>query len=128
MKIINLKSLKGTERDVKFNAGQSIRFLLEKDNMGFSFHQTEMPKSDKPFIWHYKHHKECCYCIKGFGILKNLETNESFKIQVGDMYVLDCHEKHEFHPLEDTILISVFNPPCTGDEIHQEDGSYLINQ
>ena len=44
MKIRNIDKLRFTERDVKFNAGNSIRFLLEKDGMGFSFHQTEMKK------------------------------------------------------------------------------------
>jgi len=126
MKILNLEQLRNTERNVKFNAGNSIRFLLESDGMGFSFHQTEMKKSKHPFVWHYKYHKECCYCIQGFAILTNLETGDEHEIRVGDMYVLDSHTKHSFIPLEDTILVSVFNPPITGNEIHQKDGSYLI--
>lgn len=124
MKIINIEDLRTSKRNVEFNAGNSIRFLLEKDGMGFSFHQTEMKKASTPFIWHYKNHKECCYCIQGFGVITNLETMEEFEIRVGDMYVLDKHEKHSFIPLEDTILISVFNPPCKGTETHKEDGSY----
>jgi len=127
MKIRNIDKLRFTERDVKFNAGNSIRFLLEKDGMGFSFHQTEMKKSDKAYYWHYKHHKECCYCIEGFAEIKDLETGETFEIRVGDMYILDAHQRHEFRPIEDTVLISVFNPPVTGNEIHDENGSYILN-
>lgn len=124
MKVRTLQDLRGTERDVKFNAGQSIRMILDSDNMGFSFHITEMRASDKFFHWHYKNHLESCYCIKGKGLLKNLTTGEIFDIVPGTIYILDNHDNHEFKPIEDTTLISVFNPPCKGEEVHQEDGSY----
>tara|TARA_R100001463_G_scaffold74997_2_gene129060 strand:+ start:16210 stop:16596 length:387 start_codon:yes stop_codon:yes gene_type:complete len=125
MKIINEKKLIGTERDVKFKEGRSIRFILKKDNMGFSFHKTIIPKGNKGH-WHYKNHKESCYCIKGNGILTNLETKEKFNINVGDIYILDKNDNHTFESLTDVILISVFNPPIVGQEVHQKDGSYKI--
>ena len=31
MKIVRVKDLEGTDRDVEFNAGRSVRILLEKD-------------------------------------------------------------------------------------------------
>ena len=91
--------------------------------MGFSFHKTIIPKGQKGH-WHYKYHKESCYCIKGSGILTNLETNKSYNIDVGDIYILDNHDNHTFESLEDVVLISVFNPPVKGNETHQKDGSY----
>lgn len=123
MKVINEQNLKGTERDVKFKEGRSIRMILERDKMGYSFHKTIIPKGKKG-LWHYKNHKESCYCIQGRGILTNLETEESFDIKVGCIYLLDNHDKHTFEALEDVVLISVFNPPVKGNEIHQKDGSY----
>jgi len=123
MKVINENDLIGTERDVKFKEGRSIRMILEKDGMGFSFHKTIIPKGKKGH-WHYKYHKESCYCIKGKGILTNLTTKEKYKINVGDIYILDNHDNHTFESLEDVVLISVFNPPIKGNEIHQKDGSY----
>ena len=123
MKVINENDLIGTERDVKFKEGTSIRMILEKDGMGFSFHKTIIPKGEKGH-WHYKYHKESCYCIKGSGILTNLETNKSYNIDVGDIYILDNHDNHTFESLEDVVLISVFNPPVKGNETHQKDGSY----
>jgi L-ectoine synthase len=39
-------------------------------------------------------------------------------------YILDQHDDHLFEALEDTVLISVFNPPIIGGEVHREDGSY----
>jgi L-ectoine synthase len=125
MKVIDEKNLIGTERDVKFSEGRSIRMILKRDNMGYSFHKTIIPKGQKG-LWHYKYHKESCYCIKGKGVLTNLETKEVFEINVGCIYLLDKHDKHTFEALEDVVLISVFNPPIKNNETHQKDGSYKI--
>lgn len=115
------------ERCIVGKGFESIRFLLEKDNMGFSLHKTIIPVGEKR-NWHYKHHFEACYCISGKGELINLDTNEKFQISEGCIYILDNHDNHTFQAFEDVILISVFNPPVTGNEIHNEDGSYSITK
>lgn len=124
MKIVRTKDLEFTDRDVKFNAGRSLRILLEKDNMGFSLHKTIIRKGT--YHWHYKNHLESCYCISGHGFIEDLNTGVSYEIFPDTTYVLDNHDNHEFTATEDTVLISVFNPPITGDEIHQKDGSYKL--
>jgi len=126
MKIVNIRDIEGTERDVKFKEGRSLRVLLEKDNMGFSLHKTIIPKGKKGH-WHYKHHQEACYCVSGYGELINLDTKESFLIIPETTYVLDNYDNHTFEAFEDVVLISVFNPPVKGQEVHQEDGSYSIS-
>lgn len=103
----------------------SHRILLAKDGMGFSLHKTVIPEGE-PRHWHYKEHLEACYCISGTGVITNLTTGESFDIEPDVTYVLDSHDNHTFQALTDTVLISVFNPPVTGQEIHDEDGSYLL--
>ncbi len=123
MKIVKTEDLKGTEREVHGKGFTSMRILLEKDRMGFSLHKTIIPKGDVEH-WHYKHHLEACYCVYGFGILTDLETGEEFEIRADTTYVLDNHDNHTFQALDDTVLISVFNPPVVGDEVHLEDGSY----
>jgi L-ectoine synthase len=123
MKIQRINDLIGSERDVDFAEGKSIRFILKKDNMGFSLHKTIIPKGNKGH-WHYKNHLEACYCIKGRGVITDLSNGNSYSIGVDDCYVLDSHDDHTFEALEDVVLISVFNPPVTGNEIHQKDGSY----
>lgn len=123
MKVRTISEIIGTDRDVQFNEGRSLRLILEKDNMGFSFHETRIPKGQKGH-WHYKNHLESCYCIQGIGILTNLTTNEKFHITSGTIYILDNHDDHTFESIEDVILISVFNPPCKGQEVHKSDGSY----
>lgn len=103
----------------------SHRILLAKDGMGFSLHKTVIPTGE-PRHWHYKEHLEACYCVSGLGILKNISTGQEYEIKPDVTYVLDSHDPHTFQALQDTVLISVFNPPVTGDEIHGEDGSYLL--
>lgn len=127
MKIRTIKELENTERHVKGVGFDSVRVLLEKDNMGFSLHKTIIPKGG-PYNWHYKQHLESCYCIQGRGIITDLSSGESHNIEIDTTYILDNHDNHTFEALEDVVLISVFNPPVTGKEVHNSDGSYSINK
>lgn len=123
MRVINVNDLANTERDVKFNEGYSMRPVLEKDGMGFSVHKTLIRKGTIGH-WHYKNHLESCYCISGKGILTNLENNDSYVITPDIIYSLDNNDDHTFEAITDVVLISIFNPPVTGLEIHNNDGSY----
>lgn len=123
MKVTSINKIVGTERDVTFNEGRSLRLILASDNMGFSVHKTLIPKGEKGH-WHYKNHLESCYCIQGIGVLINLSTHERFVIEPDTIYSLDQNDDHTFEALTDVVLISIFNPPCKGTEIHKEDGSY----
>lgn len=125
MKVRTIKEIEDTDRDVSFKEGKSLRVILEKDNMGFSLHKTIIPKGKKGH-WHYKNHQEACYCIQGSGRLTNLKNMKSFIIRVDTTYILDDYDDHVFEALEDVVLISIFNPPIRGGEVHQEDGSYTI--
>lgn len=102
----------------------SIRYLLEKDKMGFTITKTLVRKNDSPGIWHYKNHLEACLCIEGGGTLYNIDTKEKFYIDEWSLYALDKNDKHKFIADKDTVLICVFNPPLKGNETHRKDGSY----
>lgn len=127
MKVKQIKDLIGTDSEVPFDNGKnvSIRPVLARDGLGFSVHKTIIPKGG-PYHWHYTHHLEACYCIQGKGVLKDLKTKVEYNITPDTIYLLDNHDDHTFEALEDIILISIFNPPVTGKEIHREDGSYDI--
>lgn len=127
MKTRTIKEITGTDRDVQFGQGRSLRLILEKDKMGFSFHKTII-RPNEIGHWHYKSHLESCYCLAGKGILTNLTTGEKFNIVPETIYLLDDNDNHTFESLdEEVILLSVFNPPCKGNEVHKEDGSYESN-
>jgi L-ectoine synthase len=123
MKVIKQKNLISTDRDVKFEQGTSLRYLLASDKMGFSLHKTIIPKGNIGH-WHYKNHLEACFCVSGEGILTCLDTGFKYEIQPDTCYVLDKNDNHTFESLTDVVLISVFNPPVDGTEIHISDGSY----
>ena len=129
MKVIDTIDLVGTDRVVECPNGGFVshRILLESDKMGFSMHRTMIP-AGKLQHWHYKYHLEACYCLAGRGLLTNLKTMEQFEIIPDVTYVLDNHDDHFFQAIEDVALISIFNPPVVGDEVHDSDGSYATNK
>lgn len=110
---------------VEFTGGISFRAILESDGMGFAMMKTVIPKGG-PHHWHYHNHLEACYCIKGKGELTDLSTGTKHLITPDVIYILDKHDDHTFEALEDTVLISIFNPPLKGQETHKADGSYSI--
>ena len=127
MIVTRLEDIVGTERDVKAENGNwvSRRFLLRRDGMGFSFHETTIFAGTETLIW-YKNHLEAVYCVAGKGELEDLTTGEIHKIADGTMYALNGHEKHHLRATEDLRLICVFNPPLTGTEVHDREGTYPI--
>lgn len=126
MKIRTIKEIENTEKDVAFTGGNSLRLILENDNMGFAFMKTIIPKGG-PYFWHYPNHMEACFCISGNGVLTNIETNETHSIAVDTIYILDKHERHLFEAITDVVLISVFNPPLSGNESHDKNGNYPLS-
>lgn len=123
MKVIHTANLPA-DRRVEFHAGVSHRILLDSDNMGYTLTKTVIsPKAGKVFQ-HYKNHLESCYCVSGLATLTNALTGETHTITSDITYVLDHNDPHYFEAHEETVLICTFNPPLTGQEIHQEDGSY----
>jgi len=126
MKVIIIDSLVGTDREVHCPDGgfTSLRPILARDGMGFTVCKTIIPKGP-PQFWRYKHHLEACYCLTGRGRLFDLSSmDESWIITPGSIYLVDGHEPHSFEALEDTTLLSIFNPALSGDETHLNDGSY----
>jgi ParB-like chromosome segregation protein Spo0J/quercetin dioxygenase-like cupin family protein len=126
MKVINTAELEESRIVNCPNGGfVSNRILLESDGMGYGLTKTVIPPG-RVNRWHYKKHLESCYCVAGKGILINEKTQEYFSIYPDVTYVLDNNDPHTFEALEEVTLICVFNPPLTGQEVHQEDGSYAL--
>ncbi len=125
MKVVRLNDVIEAGKDVHCPKGGfiSYRYLLKGDGMGFSVHKTVIPKGKRQ-IWHYKKHLEACFCVSGKAVLTNLETQQRFLIEPDTLYALDKHDRHSFKAIEDTVLISVFNPPVVSNEVHAADGSY----
>ncbi|GGH20785.1 ectoine synthase [Cribrihabitans marinus] len=116
-----------TERDrvVSDANWTSVRMLLEQDKMGFSFHITFLEEGSE-HTFEYKNHFESVYCMQGKGSITDLATGETHAIEPGVMYALDKHDRHTLRADEELVMACVFNPPVTGNEVHQEDGSYAL--
>jgi L-ectoine synthase len=128
MIVRTISELIGTPREVVSSNGNwvSRRLLLRDDGMGFSFHETIIYAGTETLIW-YKNHLEAVYCVDGEGEVESLIDGEHYPIKPGTMYALNKHDKHVLRAFQDDLrLVCVFNPPLTGDETHDEDGSYPL--
>ncbi|WP_048644899.1 ectoine synthase [Nitratireductor soli] len=127
MIVRDLNEAKNTERHVFSQGWDSVRLLLKSDAMGFSFHITTI-HAGAELPMHYKNHLECVYCVDGTGSIEDLATGEVHPIRPGVMYALDKHDKHILRADADKpmVMACAFNPPVTGKEVHQADGSYAL--
>ena len=129
MIVRNLAEAKKTERRVLCPKGnwESTRLLLRDDHMGFSFHITTI-YAGKECHLHYTNHLEAVYCISGRGSITTVEDQQTWQIEPGVIYALDQHDQHILRADSDTNLefACVFNPPVTGQEVHNAQGAYEL--
>jgi L-ectoine synthase len=123
MIVRTLEEIRDTDRDVKAETWTSLRLLLEKDGMGFSLHDTVIHAGTETPMW-YRHHLEAVYCIEGEGEIEDLSSGRRHPVRAGTLYALDGHERHVLRARSRLRMVCVFNPPCTGREVHGEDGAY----
>ncbi|MDX1483608.1 MAG: ectoine synthase [Alphaproteobacteria bacterium] len=116
---------KNTQRRVDSEGWHSVRLLLKDDGMGFSFHITTIYEGAE-LEMHYRHHLESVFCISGEGSIENLDTGEVHEIGPGIVYALDRHDHHVLQAKSEMVMACVFNPPVTGQEVHDETGAYPL--
>ena len=113
-----------TVKTVDWGNGLSRRFLLEADQVGYSITDTTVRAGTKSRL-EYRNHLEACYCIGGSGEVVEKDGTRH-KITPGTIYALNEHDAHYLVASddEDLHLVSIWNPPITGDEKHtlSEDG------
>lgn len=117
------EEITGTERDVADKDWRSKRIVLAGDGVGFSFHETTI-NAGSVSEFHYRHHVEAVWVVDGSGTLTDHETGRDYPLRPGTMYLLDGHERHRVTCDAELRMLCVFNPPVTGDEVHDETGSY----
>nr|WP_042188723.1 ectoine synthase [Kibdelosporangium sp. MJ126-NF4]CEL18415.1 L-ectoine synthase [Kibdelosporangium sp. MJ126-NF4]CTQ97898.1 L-ectoine synthase (EC 4.2.1.-) [Kibdelosporangium sp. MJ126-NF4] len=107
-----------TVKMVNWGNGDSYRLLVGADGMGFTVCHTVVRAGTSSKL-QYRRHLEACYCISGKGEVVSSD-GVTHAIEPGVLYALDRHDAHTLTaaPSEDLHLISVFNPPLTGDEKH----------
>ncbi|MFT5643725.1 MAG: L-ectoine synthase [Janthinobacterium sp.] len=125
MIVRRLEDILNTERDVKTDTWASRRLVLRDDKMGFSMHETTIFAGTQTHIW-YKNHFEAVYCVEGSGEVELIPSGEVFRIAPGTMYALNKNDRHFLRADvgADMRVVCTFNPPLTGDEVHDADGVY----
>lgn len=116
MIVKKISEIINSERDIAWGNGQSRRFLIEKDGMGYSLTDTIINAGTESLL-EYKNHREACYCIEGEGEIE--ADGVVYPIQPGTMYALDKHDKHYLRAKTTLRLICVFTPPLKGKESHK---------
>ena len=124
MIVKHLEDVLNTKDDIDTATWNSRRLLLKKDGMGFSLHDTVIKAGTETLIW-YRNHVEAVYCIEGEGEIEVIGGN-TYSITPGTLYALDGHEKHLLRAKSQLRMVCVFNPPLTGQEVHDKDGVYPL--
>lgn len=125
MIVKHLDDIVDTDANVRGPTFESRRFLLRRDGLGFSLHDTLLYAGTETYIW-YANHLEAVYCIEGEGELEDLDNNETHALSPGTMYALNGHEKHYLRAFTDLRCVCVFTPALTGREVHDEHGTYPL--
>ncbi|MET0185838.1 ectoine synthase [Schauerella aestuarii] len=126
MIVRNVKDVIGTADEVRTDTWMSRRVLLQKDGMGFSFHETTIFPGGRTHI-HYKNHLEAVWCIEGDGHLEVVADGKRHELGAGVVYALDKNDEHWLCGGKEALrVICVFNPPLTGQEVHDADGVYAL--
>jgi len=126
MIVRNVNDVIGTSQEVKTPNWLSRRVLLQKDGMGFSFHETIIFPGTETHI-HYRNHLEAVWVIEGDGEIETIADGKKYALGPGVVYALDGHDEHWLRggakPLR---VLCVFNPPLSGFEVHDGDGVYPL--
>lgn len=125
MLVKSLEDIIGTEDETSGENWTSRRFLLKKDNVGFSMNDTLIKAGTENYFW-YKNHIEAVYCIEGEGEIEKVETGDIYQLKPGTMYILNDHDKHLLRARTEMRMVCVFNPPLVGKETHNEEGYYPL--
>ncbi|MEU1209517.1 ectoine synthase [Nocardia sp. NPDC005825] len=115
----------GTDRDVAGPGWRSKRIVLGGDRVGFSFHETTID-AESVHEFHYQNHVEAVWLVEGDGTLVDLDHGVTYELGPGSMYLLDGHERHRLFARTRMRMLCVFNPPVTGQEVHDENGVYPL--
>lgn len=117
MIVRDIEEIKGSERDIAWGNGQSRRFLVDGDGMGYSVTDTIINAGSCSLL-EYKNHLETCYCIEGEGEVETLSDGRVYHIKPGTIYALDKNDRHYLRATTQMRLVCVFIPALLGPESH----------
>jgi len=112
---------KGEEKIVANGGARTLRVLSQKDELGFSLSDVRIAAGQSNDLW-YKNHWEVNYVLSGEARVTDINTGKVYPVEPWDLYVVGPNDPHRFESLSDVHVISLFDPPLTGEEVHDSDG------
>jgi len=100
-----------------------VRMLNAADGLGFSLSRTSVRQGTGQDLW-YKNHWEANLVLEGTLDVIDKTSGEKFTLGQGDVYCVGPDDPHRLVAQTDVELVCVFNPPLTGEEVHDSDGAY----
>lgn len=101
----------------------SLRMLTAADRLGFSLSDVRIKANTVLDLW-YKYHWEANQVLHGCLQVTDLNLNDKHTLKAGDVYCVGPSDKHRLSTQTGVHLLSIFNPPLSGQETHDQDGSY----
>ena len=125
MLIRTMTELESEGRIIAISHGKSSagRPLTRSDGVGFRVAEARANAGESSDLW-YRNHWEANYVRSGRGVPEDRGTGEQWPLAPGVVYCVGPADRHRIETHEGVHLISVFNPPLTRSESHDEDGAY----
>jgi L-ectoine synthase len=109
---------------ISHGKSSAVRVLLKADGLGFSLSEARCGAGNRSKLW-YKNHWEANYIRAGRGSIRNLDTHEELALYPGVIYCVGPNDRHSIINSDDPLrIVSIFCPPITGLETHDEDGAF----
>ena len=125
MLIRTMDQLEAQGRVVSISHGNSsaVRLLTKSDGVGFSVSEARASAGKSSDLW-YKNHWEANLILDGTLDVTDHASGDTHRLEPGALYLVGPADRHRIEAADGVHLISVFNPPLTGSERHDEDGGY----
>jgi len=123
MKFRHLNDVLDTNRIIEAPDWSSRGLVLRDDRMGYSVHDV-LVQSGTVSRTQHKYHLETVYCVRGEGEVENVKSGKVHSITPGAVYALDQNDEHVLRAHTEMQLVCIYNPPLTGAETLDDDGSF----
>ena len=111
----------GQEKVVASGGARTVRVLAKSDELGFSLSDVQVVGGRSNRLW-YKNHWEVNYVLEGDAKVTDTNTDEVNLLAPGTLYIVGPGDPHRFESLTDVHVLSIFEPPLSGEEVHDADG------
>lgn len=99
------------------------RLLTARDGLGFTLSDVRFKAGQEMALW-YKNHWEVNIVLDGLIEVTDHGTGQTHRIGPGAAFAVGPRDRHHVRIVADSHVLSIFNPPLHGTELHDADGSY----